>query len=85
MKTIKINQSEIQTWHTPPENQGQIVTVSYASAGDVALEKIYDASDRSCEIYVYRHAVRGEWDPWNGTPKMGKKLGVAEIIDDESE
>ncbi len=42
---------------TPPENQGQIVTVSYAldAEAEVILEKIYDASDKSLEYQAYAY------------------------------
>ena len=72
-----------EKWVTPPENQGQIVTVSYSldSDAEVILESIYDASDRSQEYRAYRYPADddGEWTPWNGTPALGKCLGACEI------
>jgi len=75
--------SPTDKWITPPENQGQIVTVSYNLDSDAAviLESIYDASDRSQEYraYAYPENDDGEWSPWNGTPALGKCLGQCEI------
>lgn len=75
-------------WDTPPENQGQILTCSYAldSDAEVILEKIYDASDRTTEYRAYKYPVDddGEWDPWNGTPELGRALGTCEIEEEAS-
>jgi hypothetical protein len=65
-------------WHVPPECQGQIVEVSYtvdAEAG-VILERTLDRSDGSEVIVAYDYPARDHtWDPWNGTPKLGRRLG----------
>lgn len=64
---------------TPPENQGQIVTVSYALAADdeAIIESIYDASDRTqgYRAYAYADDDDGDWAPWNGAPALGECLG----------
>jgi hypothetical protein len=75
--------SPTDKWITPPENQGQIVSVSYNLDSDagVILESIYDASDRSQEYraYSYPDDDDGEWSPWNGTPELGECLGQCTI------
>jgi len=59
------------TWHVPPANQGQIVTVSYGCDDDGTLwEKTFDSSDRSTSV---RHlgtadSYEGRWEPWNAAP-----------------
>lgn len=72
-----------EKWVTPPENQGQIVTVSYSldSEAEVILERIHDASDGTTEFRAYRYPARddGSWEPWNGTPKLGRSLGKCEV------
>ena len=72
-----------ERWTTPPENQGQIVTVSYSldAGAEVILESIYDASDRSQEYRAYAYPCDddGAWEPWNGAPPLGRYLGLCEI------
>lgn len=68
---------------TPPENQGQIVTRSYALDQDelVIIEKIHDGSDGNVtyHAYAYPDSDYGEWDPWNGSPETGDYLGECRI------
>lgn len=75
-----------EKWITPPENQGQIVTVSYSLDADaeVILESIFDASDRSQEYraYAYPDGDDGSWEPWNGIPSLGKYLGPCEMSEE---
>lgn len=80
MKTLKIDGEEIGAWITPPENGGQIVEVSYARAGDVALRRVYDRSDRQETITAFRFSDRHEFEPQNGEPALGRKLGRVEIF-----
>lgn len=66
---------------TPPECQGQIVTRSYAYAADamVIVERTHDASDNTVTYRAYEDAeLESEYpsfEPWNGTPDLGKCLG----------
>ena len=83
-KTIKIDPRDIQLpgFVTPPENQGQAVTRSYACTEDYILEKTYDASDNSVSIEAYEwpeDVEEGEWGPQNGTPRLGRRLGPIEF------
>lgn len=82
MKTIKIRESEVGHWIIPPENGGQMIEVSYASAGDVVIERQYDRSDRTETLTAYRHSTVHEFEPQNGRPKLGRRLGTAEIVED---
>lgn len=72
---------------TPPENRGQIMTISYAldSDAEVILERIHDASDRSTEYraYAYPRNDDGSWEPWNCAPKLGRRLGTCAIETEE--
>lgn len=72
---------------TPPENRGQILSISYAvAAGDEAIiERLYDRSDRSLEYraYAYPENDDGEWEPWNGAPELGEYLGQCEIAESD--
>lgn len=85
MKTIKIKEIEIMTdWTIPPERQGQIVEVSFALANSerhdlVVLRRVFDRSDRSENITAHSPAVDYEWQPWNQTPPLGRRLGRAII------
>ena len=68
----------------PPENQGQIVEVSYAIAADdeVIIERTLDKSDRTIRYDAYEYPDKEwEWDPWNGTPSLGEHVGVCAITD----
>lgn len=47
---------------TPGENQGQIVTVSYACTCNAIVRRTYDASDRT-EVYSVAELVWPEDDP----------------------
>lgn len=59
---------KIGTFHTPPENQGQIVIVSYTMIDSTVIRKIYDRRDRST-VYAISEALESdEGDYWNGAP-----------------
>lgn len=64
---------------TPPENQGQIVTVSYglAAENEIIITCTYDASDKTTiyDAYYYPDDDEGKWEPWNGVPEIGEHLG----------
>jgi hypothetical protein len=60
-------------WITPPRNQGQIVTVSYACTPEGVWERTYDASDRSQAVRFARWTPKLErWaessGPQNSVP-----------------
>ena len=68
---------------TPPENQGQIVTVSYAldDTAFAVIEKIHDAADNTT-IYIayeYPDVLYLFFQPWNNAPNLGKKIGECSI------
>ena len=68
---------------TPPENQGQIVIVSYALDADaeVIIKRTHDASNNSIrfDAYSYPDDDSGEWTPWNESPELGTHLGQCKI------
>lgn len=67
---------------TPPENQGQIVLVSYGCDGDYIYEHVYDQSDRSTTVRVYEHPENDEeWGPQNGAPNLGEQVYSFELDD----
>jgi len=81
-KIIKINSGELQgPFITPPENGGQIVTVSYACTECYILAKTYDASDRTekIEAFEWPEDEEGSFGPQNGAPDLGDFAGIAEI------
>ena len=63
-------------WHTPPENQGQIVEVSYAcDRADYFYMRSHDRSDRTTQYWrVDRDALTQEqaeaFEPWNREPAI---------------
>lgn len=63
-------------WITPPQNQGQIVVTSYAEANGMILERTYDRSTGRITDVAYRHPVRGEFEPWQSVPKLGRRVGI---------
>lgn len=65
---------------TPPENQGQIVLVSYACDADFIYESSYDQSDRSTSVRVYEHpSTDCVWEPWNQVPSTGALVGEVKL------
>jgi hypothetical protein len=68
---------EAGQFSVPPEHQGQIVLVSYGCAPQYIYERRLDQSDRTVTITAYRHpADESAWEPWNSTPKRGRRVGV---------
>jgi hypothetical protein len=65
---------------TPPENQGQIVLVSYACDGDYIYARAHDQSDRSTAVSVYEHPeTDSDWQPQNGAPRTGELVGRVDL------
>jgi hypothetical protein len=64
----------------PPECGGQTVIYSYGCSYDYCYEQRYDRSDLTVKITAYKHSAaqlkKGVWDPWNGTPLLGRLVGV---------
>lgn len=69
-------------YHVCPEDQGQMVTVSWAPAGQHGcVRRIYDASDRTADYTLHPWLVDGEFEPWNGrvgTSKRGRRITAAD-------
>lgn len=53
---------------TPPEDQGQIVVVSYALCYDVVIQRWLDQSDGQIIWSKSRALKNDEGDYWNGGP-----------------
>lgn len=66
---------------TPPGLQGQIVEVSYALAaeGTVIVERRVDRSDSSVTYGAYLSDDDAEFEPWNCTPSLGRRLGECTV------
>lgn len=65
---------------TPPENQGQIVLVSYGCDAEHIYERVFDQSDRTTTVNVYEHDDEDEdWSPWNAAPSLGEKIYTFEL------
>lgn len=81
MKTIKIQPDDIVIdFVVPPERQGQIVEVSFASVVTeredcMILRRVRDRADMSEKIEAYQHAVGEEFEPQNQTPRLGRRIG----------
>jgi hypothetical protein len=65
------------TFHVPPEYQGQIVEVSYASTPFGVVEKTFDRSDRTTRYRIasWTGALERWWassGPWNTTPPRAR-------------
>ena len=71
---------------TPPKNAGQIIEVSY-SVGyfpndkdeKVIIKRIYDRNKQREDFTAYHFPASGEFNPWNGEPKLGPRIGRCEI------
>jgi hypothetical protein len=70
---------------TPPENQGQIIEVSYALAVNfddpaVIVARKHDRSDNTTTYTAYAARPEDEeWDPQNGAPRLGQCFGECRI------
>lgn len=68
---------DVKSFITPPENQGQIVGVSYGCSTDYIYERRYDKSDRTFTITAYAHPRQEcDFEPWNKAPALGRRVGV---------
>lgn len=74
--------SDPYAYHVCPQDQGQIVTASWADAGSQGcIRRIYDASDRTASYSLHKWLVSGEFEPWNGIigcAKRGRRITEAE-------
>ena len=55
-------------FHTPPQNRGQIVIVSYTQVDGVVIRKIYDQGDRTTKYAIADADYDDEGDYWNDEP-----------------
>jgi hypothetical protein len=61
-------------WVTPPEHQGQIIAVSYASDAEGVYKMVLDQSSRSSSYY---------FAPWDKVPeRVWKKMSASKLPDD---
>ena len=80
MKTILIAPSDLMgPFITPPENQGQMVEVSYASTETYILQKTVDRSRRTEKMMAYEWPEGAEYSPQNKSPELGPLVGLAHI------
>jgi len=79
----RVKLCETPAMHVPPENQGQIVTVSYGYDSTYLWRRTYDASDRS---ECWERAEILDWGPhedcdvWNTRPHESVGLGPWEDV-----
>ena len=76
-----VNDTDALVFHTPPQNQGQIVAESYAMADGLVICHRSDASDRTSEYFVSRALRDDEGDYWNAPPtnRRWRKMTAAEL------
>jgi len=66
-----LGHAQAQTYIVPPVCQGQIVTVAYATDGELIFQRCFDASDRTEAYYVSDfYALVDGWDPVNKEPEL---------------
>ena len=64
-------------FHIPPECGGQTVEVGYAASEEYIYRRFLDQSDRTSTIVALcRPADGSPFDPWNGHPKLGRRVGT---------
>ena len=84
MKTVTVDKNDLR-FYVAPEDQGQIVEIAYAMTddGDVVRRR-RDASDRSetAEMFLAPDDV---FDPWNGAPRLGRKIADVILVGEEGE
>lgn len=67
---------ELLEWITPPENQGQHVTVSYANDGETVFQRRVEIGVTGWRIMylcadidtIWDNAEEWEYEPWNKEP-----------------
>ena len=78
-----MNTYSVEKFTTPPQNQGQIVTVSYALADDteIIIVRTHDAADNTTEYVAYEYPSDddGDWQPWNYAPELGEEIGPCKV------
>lgn len=57
--------------------------ISFARAGDVALRRVFDRSDRQETITAWRFSISHEFEPQNEEPKLGRYIGKVVLVEDE--
>lgn len=67
---------------TPPQNQGQIVEVSYGWHEGTLYRRVYDHSDRSeawsrADADAARELASTDWEPWNADCPLERDDWVA--------
>ena len=69
------------TFCTPPVNQGQIVTVSYAAAYPYVICCVHDASDGTTTYSAAKMLTDDDGDYWHGAPsnKRWRKMTAQEL------
>lgn len=72
---------EIDTFHVPPENQGQIVEVAYGMDpySQVIVVRTIDRSTGETSYVAYDGAECERFEPWNEAPELGAPFGECEI------
>lgn len=61
---------------TPPQNRGQICEVSFGCTAEFIFERVHDRSCHSVDVTAFRHPAREVcFDPWNGEPEVGRRVG----------
>jgi hypothetical protein len=89
MKTIKIKADDIVIdFVVPPERQGQLIEVSFASVitereDCMILRRVRDRSDQTEKIEAYHYAIDGEFEPQSKTPRLGRRIGRV-VIEEET-
>lgn len=78
-----MNKYHVADFITPPENQDQIVTRSYAydAESGVIVQFTHDARDGTVRFDAYADPDDGsDFAPWSGTPSLGEYLGECEVV-----
>ena len=83
-KKITIDKRDLgMAFLTPPENQGQMVDISYSCTEDYILKRTEDRSDRTLTIVAYHYPADGSEDngiePWQAVPKLGRRASLVEL------
>ena len=71
------------TFYTPPQNQGQIVEVSYARTSTKVIRRTWDRNDGKPSYAVSSPLVPDKGDYWNAPPKNKRWQHIITIIADE--
>lgn len=83
MTSSMMDHLDTLTWHVAPEDQGQMIEVSYALDGEMdrLWREEHDRSTRTRTLYcVDQDQIVGQCEPWNRAPAVDGDWTVVAMV-----